>query len=107
MKNTFFLKAYRAYKWGSKMPQCAAQILCTVNQRTSEPVPDTKANESFRSGLTKVASFPAAWAISNKSGLSFWSLYASILEANNCLVSPSRFLYFLLFSTNQSRVEIE
>jgi hypothetical protein len=45
-------------------------------------------NDSFRIGLTKIASFPAAWGISNKSGLSFWSLYASILEAeSNCLVS--------------------
>ncbi|KAJ8686757.1 hypothetical protein QAD02_022551 [Eretmocerus hayati] len=78
------LKAYRAYKWGSKIPQCAAQILCTINQNSDS---DAKAtNESFRVGLTKVASFPAAWAISNKSGLSFWSLYAAILEKDNCQV---------------------
>ncbi|XP_058797901.1 uncharacterized protein LOC131668073 [Phymastichus coffea] len=79
------LKAYRAYKWGSKMPQCAAQILCSINHK-STPMEGKVINESFRRGLTKIASFPAAWGISNKSGLSFWSLYASILDTdNNCL----------------------
>ncbi|XP_014207126.1 uncharacterized protein LOC106638481 [Copidosoma floridanum] len=78
------LKAYRAYKWGSKMPHCAPQILCTINQK---PIPSDGhniADDSFRVGLTKLASFPAAWAISNKSGVSFWSLYAAILETKEC-----------------------
>ncbi|XP_014230721.1 uncharacterized protein LOC106655049 [Trichogramma pretiosum] len=81
------LKAYRAYKWGSKMPHCAAQILCSINHRPA-PVDGSKPalDESIRVGLTKVASFPAAWAISNKSNANFWSLYSSILETENCLV---------------------
>lgn len=41
----------------------------------------------MRSQITKVASFPAAWAISNKAGVNFWSLYGSIVESKNCNVS--------------------
>ena len=70
------------------MPHCAGQILCSINQRQTSTDEQTEKKLAFRAGLTKVASFPAAWAISNKSNLNFWSLYSSILDtADNCLVS--------------------
>lgn len=72
------------------MPNCAAQILCAINQRSPSQEVGPVADTAFRASLTKVASFPAAWAISNKSGQSFWTLYAAILETDNCMVSPPR-----------------
>ncbi|KAG7189942.1 hypothetical protein KM043_006103 [Ampulex compressa] len=77
-----FLKAYRAYKWAIKSPQCASQILCTINEgsRTAEsnvmPV---------RTGFLKLASYPAAWAVSNKLGINFWTLYGAITEQDGCM----------------------
>ncbi|KAK9294600.1 hypothetical protein QLX08_010826 [Tetragonisca angustula] len=74
------LKSYRAYKWSIKRPQCASQILCTVNEKNEQ---DTK-QPRLRSYLTKVTSFPAAWAVSNKLGTNFWNLYGAIMEHDKC-----------------------
>ncbi|CAL1673607.1 unnamed protein product [Lasius platythorax] len=76
------LKAYRAYKWATKVPHCASQILCTINEKNQ--LDDSKESR-LRSGLLKVASFPAAWAVSNKLGINFWSLYGAIMENEGCI----------------------
>jgi len=70
------------------MPQCASQILCTINERSQQREDD--GNEIFariRSTLLRVVSFPAAWAVSNKLGINFWSLYGAIMEQEGCIVS--------------------
>ncbi|XP_014487465.1 PREDICTED: uncharacterized protein LOC106751149 [Dinoponera quadriceps] len=78
------LKAYRAHKWATKMPHCASQILCTINEKSQQS--DGRDNESrIRSVLLKMASFPAAWTVSNKSGINFWSLYGAIMENEGCI----------------------
>ncbi|XP_076235577.1 uncharacterized protein LOC143179979 [Calliopsis andreniformis] len=75
------LKSYRAYKWAIKRPQCASQILCTINENNEH---DT--NQSpLRSGLLKLTSYPAAWSVSNKLGTSFWTLYGAITEHDRCI----------------------
>ncbi|XP_043247949.1 uncharacterized protein LOC122394857 [Colletes gigas] len=74
------LKSYRAYKWAIKMPQCASQILCTINENEQN-----EKQSPLRSGLLKVTSFPTAWAVSNKLGTSFWLLYGAITEQDRCV----------------------
>ncbi|KAL6253416.1 hypothetical protein P5V15_005570 [Pogonomyrmex californicus] len=76
------LKSYRAYKWATKVPHCASQILCTINERSQQ---DENTETRVRSGLLRVASFPAAWAVSNKLGINFWSLYGAIMENEGCI----------------------
>ncbi|XP_076295091.1 uncharacterized protein LOC143216149 [Lasioglossum baleicum] len=75
------LKAYRAYKWAIKRPQCASQILCTINEKNEQD----KQQSPLRSGLLKATSYPAAWAVSNKLGTSFWTLYGAISEHDKCV----------------------
>ncbi|XP_017889842.1 uncharacterized protein LOC108630832 isoform X2 [Ceratina calcarata] len=75
------LKSYRAYKWAIKRPQCASQILCTINEKNEQD----KDQPPLRSGLLKVTSFPSAWAVSNKLGINFWSLYGAIMEHDRCV----------------------
>ncbi|XP_018397690.1 PREDICTED: uncharacterized protein LOC108775739 [Cyphomyrmex costatus] len=80
------LKSYRAYKWATKVPQCASQILCTINEKSQQR--EDGGNEAFtrvRSALLRVASFPAAWAVSNKLAINFWPLYAAIMEQEGCI----------------------
>ncbi|XP_071556267.1 uncharacterized protein [Temnothorax nylanderi] len=80
------LKSYRAYKWATKMPQCASQILCTINEKSQQR--EDASNELFervRNRLLRVASFPAAWAVSNKLGTNFWPLYGAIMEHEGCI----------------------
>ncbi|KYM88890.1 hypothetical protein ALC53_02656, partial [Atta colombica] len=80
------LKSYRAFKWATKVPQCASQILCTINEKSQQR--EDSSNEVFariRSALLRVASFPAAWAVSNKLGINFWSLYGAIMEQDGCI----------------------
>ncbi|XP_011869454.1 PREDICTED: uncharacterized protein LOC105562899, partial [Vollenhovia emeryi] len=80
------LKSYRAYKWATKVPHCASQILCTINEKSQQREDD--GNEIFarvRSALLRVASFPAAWAVSNKLGTNFWPLYGAIMEQEGCI----------------------
>ncbi|XP_012534860.1 uncharacterized protein LOC105835826 isoform X2 [Monomorium pharaonis] len=83
------LKAYRAYKWATKVPHCASQILCTINEKSQhQEVSGNIMDEIFtrvRSSLLRVASFPAAWAVSNKLGTQFWPLYGAIMEQNGCI----------------------
>ena len=91
------LQSYRAYKWSIKRPQCASQILCTVNEKNEQ---DTK-QPRLRSYLTKVTSFPAAWAVSNKLGTNFWNLYGAIMEHDKCAVSKISIIsyhFFFFFS---------
>ncbi|EZA52559.1 hypothetical protein DMN91_002341 [Ooceraea biroi] len=76
------LKAYRAYKWSTKVPSCASQILCTINEKNQS---DDSNESRIRNGLLRVASFPAAWAVSNKLGINFWSLYGAIMENGGCI----------------------
>lgn len=76
------LKAYRAYKWSMKMPHCASQILCTINEKSQL---DDNKESHMRSRLLKIASFPAAWAVSNKLAINFWSLYGAIMEQEGCI----------------------
>ncbi|XP_029172296.1 uncharacterized protein LOC114941467 [Nylanderia fulva] len=76
------LKAYRAYKWSTKVPHCASQILCTINEKNQ--LDDNKESQ-LRSILLRVASFPAAWAVSNKLDINFWSLYGAIMEQDGCI----------------------
>nr|XP_012143894.1 PREDICTED: uncharacterized protein LOC100875751 [Megachile rotundata]XP_012143896.1 PREDICTED: uncharacterized protein LOC100875751 [Megachile rotundata]XP_012143897.1 PREDICTED: uncharacterized protein LOC100875751 [Megachile rotundata] len=75
------LKSYRAYKWAIKRPQCASQILCTINEQNDKD--HTKSR--LQSGLLKVTSFPAAWAVSNKVGTNFWTLYGAIMDHEKCV----------------------
>lgn len=83
----FYFQSYRAYKWATKVPHCASQILCTINEKSQQD----DGNESrIRSGLLKVASFPAAWGVSHKLGINFWSLYGAITENEGCIVSKLR-----------------
>ncbi|XP_034952300.1 uncharacterized protein [Chelonus insularis] len=74
------LKTYRAYKWAVKSPMCAAHILCVINSKDSIDHNDS----ILRSSLTKISSFPAAWAISSKTNISFWNLYGAIRENDEC-----------------------
>ena len=74
------LQSYRAYKWAIKMPQCASQILCTINERNEQ---DTE-QPRLRSILLKATSFPAGWAVSYKLGTNFWILYGAIMEHDKC-----------------------
>lgn len=83
-----FFQAYRAYKWATKVPSCASQILCTINEKNQ---PDDSNESRVRSGLLRAASFPAAWAVSNKLGINFWSLYGAIMEQSGCIVSKLQF----------------
>ncbi|KAH0956260.1 hypothetical protein HN011_004912 [Eciton burchellii] len=76
------LKAYRAYKWATKMPSCASQILCTINERKQA---DDSNESHIRNGLLRIASFPAAWGVSNNLGIKFWSLYGAIMEHSGCI----------------------
>ncbi|XP_046610947.1 uncharacterized protein LOC124300677 isoform X1 [Neodiprion virginianus] len=81
MNNDFIeplLKVYRAYKWGTKRPECAAHILCVINEKDKEPSP------TLRQGLTRFASYPAAWFLSNRIGQNFWTLYAAVSESERC-----------------------
>ncbi|KAK2588072.1 hypothetical protein KPH14_004137 [Odynerus spinipes] len=76
------LKSYRAYKWSVKHPECASQILCTLNEKNdgNEEVP------MLRNVMGKITSFPAAWAVSNKININFWVLYGAIMEHGGCTV---------------------
>ncbi|XP_070170520.1 uncharacterized protein [Polyergus mexicanus] len=76
------LKVYRAYKWATKVPHCASQILCTINEKSQQ---DDNKESRLRSSLLMTASFPAAWAVSNKLGINFWSLYGAIMEREGCI----------------------
>lgn len=75
------LKSYRAYKWSIKHPQCASQILCTLNEKNEgdEEVP------LLRTAIGKIVSFPTAWLVSNKINVNFWSLYGAVMEYNGCM----------------------
>ncbi|CAK9824743.1 hypothetical protein ANTRET_LOCUS2861 [Anthophora retusa] len=75
------LKSYRAYKWAIKRPECASQILCTINEKNEQD----KEQPRLRSGLLKITSFPAAWAVSNTLGTNFWTLYGAIMEHDGCI----------------------
>ncbi|XP_031847415.1 uncharacterized protein LOC116433452 isoform X2 [Nomia melanderi] len=75
------LKSYRAYKWSIKRPQCASQILCTINEQNEQD----KQQSPLRKGLLVATSYPAAWAVSNKLGTSFWPLYGAITEHSGCI----------------------
>ncbi|XP_043268852.1 uncharacterized protein [Venturia canescens] len=77
------LKVYRAYKWAVKSPKCAKHVLCTINQPSNE-IADHDKMGPVRAFLTKMASYPAAWSISDKTGVSFWSLYGAIQENDQC-----------------------
>lgn len=77
------LKSYRAYKWATKVPHCASQILCTINEKSQ--LTDDSNESRVRAALLRVASFPAAWAVSNKLGINFWSLYGAIMENERCI----------------------
>lgn len=70
-----------------KMPHCASQILCTINEKSQL---DDNKESHMRSRLLKIASFPAAWAVSNKLAINFWSLYGAIMEQEGCIVSKLR-----------------
>ncbi|XP_076376749.1 uncharacterized protein LOC143259218 [Megalopta genalis] len=75
------LKSYRAYKWSIKRPQCASQILCTINEKNEQD----KQQSPLRNSVLKATSYPAAWAVSNKLGTSFWALYGAITEHDKCV----------------------
>ncbi|XP_043789013.1 uncharacterized protein LOC122712977 isoform X1 [Apis laboriosa] len=75
------LKSYRAYKWAIKRPQCASQILCTINEKNELDQEQPR----LRSVMSKMTSFPAAWAVSNKLGTNFWTLYGAIMEHDMCI----------------------
>lgn len=76
-------QSYRAYKWAIKRPQCASQILCTINEKNELDQEQPR----LRSVMSKMTSFPAAWAVSNKLGTNFWTLYGAIMEHDMCIVS--------------------
>lgn len=75
------LKSYRAYKWAIKRPQCASQILCTINEKNELDQEQPR----LRNVMSKITSFPAAWAVSNKLGTNFWTLYGAIMEQDICI----------------------
>ncbi|XP_035739648.1 uncharacterized protein LOC118449319 isoform X1 [Vespa mandarinia] len=74
------LRSHRAYKWAIKHPQCATQILCTLNEKNENDVP------MLRTSITKVLSFPTAWIISNKININFWTLYGSLMDHSECIM---------------------
>ncbi|KAI4503723.1 hypothetical protein M0802_001126 [Mischocyttarus mexicanus] len=74
------LRSHRAYKWSIKQPQCASQILCTLNEKNENNVP------ILRTSITKIVSFPTAWLISNKININFWTLYGSLMEHDGCII---------------------
>ncbi|XP_015179153.1 PREDICTED: uncharacterized protein LOC107067825 [Polistes dominula] len=73
------LRSHRAYKWAIKEPQCATQILCTLNKKNENDVP------MLRTTITKIVSFPTAWLVSNKINVNFWALYGSLMEHDGCI----------------------
>nr|XP_050864758.1 uncharacterized protein LOC127070612 isoform X2 [Vespula vulgaris] len=73
------LRSHRAYKWAIKHPQCASQILCTLNEKNENDVP------MLRSTITKILSFPTAWIVSNQINVNFWMLYGSLMEHSGCI----------------------
>ncbi|XP_063992357.1 uncharacterized protein LOC135170454 [Diachasmimorpha longicaudata] len=75
-----FLKTYRAYKWALKSPQCATHIFCVINQNTNEDSQEA----AFRSALIKLSSYPAAWTLSTRTSINFWTLYGAIQEGEQC-----------------------
>ncbi|XP_015127038.1 uncharacterized protein LOC107048401 [Diachasma alloeum] len=75
-----FLKTYRAYKWALKSPQCATHIFCVINQNVN----DDSQEAAFRSALIKLSSYPAAWTLSTKTSINFWTLYGAIQEGEQC-----------------------
>ncbi|KOC59235.1 hypothetical protein WH47_11311 [Habropoda laboriosa] len=76
------LKSFRAYKWAIKRPECASQVLCTINEKNEQD----KDQPLLRSGLLKITSFPAAWAVSNSLGSNFWTVYGAIMEHDGCIL---------------------
>lgn len=73
------------------MPECASQILCSINEKDKE---DEVNKTTMRAKLTTFASFPAAWAISNKVGANLWTLYGAITEPVDCHVRIKKFQTF-------------
>lgn len=73
------------------MPQCASQILCTINEKSQQQEASGNIMDEIfarvRRILLRAASFPAAWAVSNKLGTQFWPLYGAIMEQEGCIVS--------------------
>lgn len=89
-------QSYRAYKWAIKRPQCASQILCTINEKNELDQEQPR----LRNVMSKMTSFPAAWAVSNKLGTNFWTLYGAIMEHDICIVSnilTRRNVYWYLY----------
>lgn len=75
--------------------------MCIINDKTS----NHNKESTLRRGLTKLSSFPAAWAISTKTNISFWSLYGAIQESEQCYVCIQCTFYnlftnFLLITLN-------
>lgn len=89
-------QVYRAYKWSLKAPECGTQILCVINTKNEEEV-QGKRGAALRFALIRMASYPAAWSISNKASANFWTLFGSIQETGNCYVSDSRHFNCIFF----------
>lgn len=73
------LRSHRAYKWAIKHPECASQILCTLNEKNENDAP------ILRTSITKILSFPTAWIVSNQINVNFWILYGSLMEHSGCI----------------------
>ncbi|XP_026470977.1 uncharacterized protein LOC113375248 [Ctenocephalides felis] len=74
--------------WGSRRnqyaaanPECASYVMCELN--AIEPR-DTSGLPTFKSGLTKLSSFAAAWFLSSETNNSFFTLYAAANMPTNC-----------------------
>lgn len=83
------LRVWRAYRYSTKVPQCAAYVLCVVNKQ--EPEGGSAAGSQgvlapagIKPGVTKLSSMVAAWFISGNNETPFWKLYNAAVEDHDC-----------------------
>ncbi|XP_069695757.1 uncharacterized protein [Periplaneta americana] len=74
------LRVWRAYRYGSRHPQCDRYVICAVNQQ--DPAADKGAG--LRPGVTKLGSITASWFLSSNTGTPFWKLYNAATEEDSC-----------------------
>jgi hypothetical protein len=75
------LKVHRAYKFAINEPECDQYVLCEINSHN----PNEKLGlGGFKSGVLKFGSYAASWFISEKTHTSFWTLFGSVNDPQDC-----------------------
>ncbi|XP_021926119.1 uncharacterized protein LOC110832943 isoform X1 [Zootermopsis nevadensis] len=76
------LRVWRAYRYGTRHPQCDRYVICAVNQLD----PSADKGAGLRPGITKLASITASWFLSSNTSTPFWKLYSAATDDHNCQV---------------------